>query len=352
MLDDKKRIELAKRLVNALQSQLSFIKNSKHYGTNFKNYYKNSTLSKIKFINYLLDKTTFFDMSKYLKDEISNCDINIFYNILNISYKASFKDVNKALFMEDIDDKIFEPCFMAFLDKVAISTVEINGIDRIELDISFKNSNDIRQYIITIPDDPKGLKITDVLDNHIRMTSLEKRLPEEYTKKIETANNHRKEIITELRNSLENLIKEENNGILGLLGVYNADVEHNLHLNLSILKACERLFTSFYRDKPDMLEMEVYYLPRGSEHRYKFNAAIDNTLFDVDLYDTASYNIDHLEGNVKSGIFYSKVIEFIKTIARKSITPLEIKLIFNYKEKASEEYIYDLTNGSILSSNK
>ena len=67
MLDDKKRIELAKRLTNALKSQLSFIKNSKHYGTNFKNYYKNSTLSKIKFINYLLDKTTFFEMSKFLK---------------------------------------------------------------------------------------------------------------------------------------------------------------------------------------------------------------------------------------------------------------------------------------------
>ena len=216
MLDDKKRIELAKRLTNALKSQLSFIKNSKHYGTNFKNYYKNSTLSKIKFINYLLDKTTFFEMSKFFKDIVTQCSIDIYYKFNDVNYKASFKNNYKNLFINDIDERIFEAEFLLFLDKVSNSLVDINSIESVDVRSSFESSPDIN-YIITIPEYPKSDKEEE--------TPKIEMLDEELTKKIEKVREHRKLVISEIRKNLRVLLDDTDDNVLGMLGVFSEDIK-------------------------------------------------------------------------------------------------------------------------------
>ena len=336
MLDDKKRIELAKRLINALKSQLSFIKNSKHYGTNFKNYYKNSTLSKIKFINYLLDKTTFFEMSKFFKDIVTQCSIDIYYKFNDVNYKASFKNNYKNLFINDIDERIFEAEFLLFLDKVSNSLVDINSIESVDVRSSFESSPDIN-YIITIPEYPKSDKEEE--------TPKIEMVDEELTKKIEKVREHRKQVISEVRENLKVLINDTDSNILSMLGVFNEDIKQDIHIKLAILDACERLFTSFYHEKCDRINVKFYYTPRGHKGRYFSETTFYNDIFDIDLYD------EHSE--LKSGAFYLKMIDVIRSLSSIKLVPLELKISFeNGLSKDIDICTYDLTNGSIINGNK
>jgi len=336
VLDDKKRIELAKRLTNALKSQLSFIKNSKHYGTNFKNYYKNSTLSKIKFINYLLDKTTFFEMSKFFKDIVTQCSIDIYYKFNDVNYKASFKNNYKNLFINDIDERIFEAEFLLFLDKVSNSLVDVNSIESVDVRSSFESSPDIN-YIITIPEYPKSDK--DEETPKIEM------LDEELTKKIEKVREHRKQVISEIRKNLRVLLDDTDDNVLGMLGVFSEDINQDIHIKLAILDACERLFTSFYHKKCERMNVKVYYIPRGSKNRHFYETVFYNDIFDVDLYD------EHSE--LKSGAFYLKMIDVIRSLSSIKLVPLELKMTFeNGLSRNIDVCTYDLTNGSIINDNK
>lgn len=336
MLDDKKRIELAKRLINALQSQLSFIKNAKHYGTTSKTFYKNSILSKVKFINYLLDKTTFFEMSKFFKDKITKCSIDIYYKLNDVNYKASFVNNYKDLFINDIDERIFEAEFLLFLDKVSNSLVDINSIQSVDVRSSFKSSPDIN-YIITIPEYSKTTK--DEETPKIEMVD------EELTKKIEKAREHRKQVISEIRKNLRVLLDDTDDNVLGMLGVFDEDIKQDVHIKLAILDACERLFISFYHEKCDRINVKVYYIPRGSKNRHFCETVFYNDIFDVDLYD------EHSE--LKSGGFYLKMIDVVRSLSSIKLVPLELKISFeNGLSKDIDVCTYDLTNGSILSDNK
>lgn len=336
MLDDKKRIELAKRLTNALKSQLSFIKNAKHYGTTSKTFYKQSILSKVKFINYLLDKTTFFEMSKFFKDKITKCSIDIYYKLNDVNYKASFVNNYRDLFINDIDERIFEAEFLLFLDKVSNSLVDVNSIESVDVRSSFENSPDIN-YIITIPEYPKSDK--DDETPKIEM------LDEELTKKIEKVREHRKLVISEIRKNLRVLLDDTDDNVLGMLGVFSEDIKQDVHIKLAILDACERLFTSFYRKKCERINVKVYYIPRGSKNRHFYETIFYNDIFDVDLYD------EHSE--LKSGAFYLKMIDVIRSLSSQKQIPLELKMTFeDGLSRNIDVCTYDLTNGSIINDNK
>ena len=336
MLDDNKRIELAKRLVNALKSQLSFIKNAKHYGTTSKTFYKQSILSKVKFINYLLDKTTFFEMNKFFKDKVIKCSIDIHYKVLDVNYKASFENDYKDLFINDIDERIFEAEFLLFLDKVSNSLVDINNIQSVDVKASFESSPDIN-YIITIPEYPKSDKEEE--------TPKIEMVDEEFAKKIEKAREHRKLVISEIRKNLRVLLDDIGDNVLGILGVFDEDIKQDVHVKLAILDACERLFTSFYHKKCDGINVRIYYIPRGSKNRNFCDTIFYNDIFDVDLYD------EHSE--LKSGGFYLKMIDVLRSLSAIKQIPLELKISFEDElSKNTDVLIYDLTNGSITTDNK
>ena len=140
-MDKEKRIKVAMQLKKNCEDDLNKIdkvnlsKDLIHYLN-----------KKIFFIDYLINKTKFFnlyEMVDFSDTNIKSCRIVIEFNRSDIIYSVEFIKDSRELFLNNIEDRIFEGEFTVFVNLVLCEYIDVKNIAKLMVNVNYNNGENI-----------------------------------------------------------------------------------------------------------------------------------------------------------------------------------------------------------------
>lgn len=140
-MDKEKRIKVAMQLKKNCEDDLNKIdkinlsKDLIHYLN-----------KKIFFIDYLINKTKFFnlyEMVDFSDTNIKSCRIVIEFNRPDTIYTVEFTKDSRDLFLNNIEDRIFEGEFIVFVNLVLCEYIEMKNIAKLMVSVIYNNGENI-----------------------------------------------------------------------------------------------------------------------------------------------------------------------------------------------------------------
>lgn len=101
---------------------------------------------KIFFIDYLINKTKFFnlyEMVDFSDINIKSCRIVIEFNRPDTIYTVEFIKDSRELFLNNIEDRIFEGEFMVFVNLVLCEYIDVMNIAKLMVNVNYNNGENI-----------------------------------------------------------------------------------------------------------------------------------------------------------------------------------------------------------------
>ena len=144
-MNKEKRIKFAKLFRDMLKDELDKFSKSKvdiRY-LDLKIEHIKYSKDRIYFIEYLIDKTEFFNLYRYIdfKDYGIKCiNVSIEFDREDISYKVTFNKDNSSLFLNNTDERIFEGEFNVFINKVMTSDIDVKSIKNIIVKVVYNDN--------------------------------------------------------------------------------------------------------------------------------------------------------------------------------------------------------------------
>ena len=140
-MDKEKRIKVAMQLKKNCEDDLNKIdkvnlsKDLIHYLN-----------KKIFFIDYLINKTKFFnlyEMVDFSDTNIKSCKIVIEFNRPDTIYSVEFIKDSRELFLNNIEDRIFEGEFVVFVNLVLCEYIDVKNIAKLMVNVNYNNGENI-----------------------------------------------------------------------------------------------------------------------------------------------------------------------------------------------------------------
>lgn len=140
-MDKEKRIKVAMQLKKNCEDDLNKIdkvnlsKDLIHYLN-----------KKIFFIDYLINKTKFFnlyEMVDFSDTNIKSCKIVIEFNRPDTIYSVEFIKDSRELFLNNIEDRIFEGEFVVFINLVLCEYIDVKNIAKLMVSVVYNNGENI-----------------------------------------------------------------------------------------------------------------------------------------------------------------------------------------------------------------
>lgn len=140
-MDKEKRIKVAMQLKKNCEDDLNKIdkvnlsKDLIHYLN-----------KKIFFIDYLINKTKFFnlyEMVDFSDTNIKSCRMVIEFNRPDTIYTVEFIKDSRDLFLNDIEDRIFEGVFTVFVNLVLCEYIDMKNIAKLMVSVIYNNGENI-----------------------------------------------------------------------------------------------------------------------------------------------------------------------------------------------------------------
>lgn len=140
-MDKEKRIKVAMQLKKNCEDDLNKIdkvnlsKDLIHYLN-----------KKIFFIDYLINKTKFFnlyEMVDFSDTNIKSCKIVIEFNRPDTIYSVEFIKDSRELFLNNIEDRIFEGEFVVFINLVLCEYIDMKNIAKLMVNVNYNNGENI-----------------------------------------------------------------------------------------------------------------------------------------------------------------------------------------------------------------
>lgn len=140
-MDKEKRIKVAMQLKKNCEDDLNKIdkvnlsKDLIHYLN-----------KKIFFIDYLINKTKFFnlyEMVDFSDTNIKSCRVVIEFNRPDTIYSVEFIKDSRELFLNNIEDRIFEGEFVVFVNLVLCEYIDVKNIVKLMVNVVYNNGENI-----------------------------------------------------------------------------------------------------------------------------------------------------------------------------------------------------------------